>query len=148
MTRASIPSILRAVEKLKEALAVARPAKGGGVRQSPAICLARARKAQCHPEDPGSLGKPSSLPPDTRPMPWRLIREAAQQTCRTCEVLAETLASVSEPAWALVAHLASETCGDCALADIGSACSTCPQVDLLRRLVRQTRRERMNAAPA
>ena len=81
-------------------------------------------------------------------MPWPQMREQARRACRACQVKAETLANTVEPAWALIAHAVTDTCGDCCLADIASACDTCPMVDLLRRLARQAEKENRRAAPA
>ncbi len=145
---ASIKAMLKAVEKLKETLgAASRPARRGARAPAPALILARTPKPRLLPGDPTALSQPAELPAAARATPWPLMREQVRQTCQVCQVKAETLAQVVEPAWALIAHRAAGTCGDCNLADIASACDTCPLVDLLRRLVRQTEKENVHAAP-
>jgi ParB family transcriptional regulator, chromosome partitioning protein len=144
---ASIKAVLKAVEKLKETLS-ARPAHRGAGSQAPALVRARTRKARLQPDDPPALSQAGELPAATRPMPWPQMREQVRRTCQACQVKAETLDQTAEPAWALIAHAATDTCGDCSLTDIAAACDTCPLVDLLRRLARQAEPERNHAAPA
>ncbi len=146
---ASIKAVLKAVDKLRETLgASSRPARRGEATLAPALIRARTRKARLQPGDPPALGQPAELPAGAETTPWPQVREQTRQTCRACRVKVEALAQTTEPAWALVAHIATGTCGDCSLADIASACNTCPLVDLLRRLVRQVEKERDHAPPA
>ena len=63
------------------------------------------------------------------------LREAARSTCQACEIRAETLGDVAEPAWELVSHAAEDTCNTCNMKDVRSACAMCPGVEIIRRLI-------------
>jgi ParB family transcriptional regulator, chromosome partitioning protein len=145
--RKSIKAVLKATEKLKQALHLSAASRGKLPREAPSLCLTRAGKARLKAADPPELGRDGRLPPDTRPVAWAHIRQQAQVTCQACEVKAEALANVREPAWALIAHAATDTCGDCPLRGISGDCGACPLVDMLRRLARTAERESGHAPP-
>jgi len=148
MVGSPVRAILHSVEKLQETLAAAaRPVRRASGSAAPAVCLARARKSPPGINDPVNLTHAAQLPPASQLMPWTLVRTEVRKTCRACDIMAETLPETSEPAWALIAHAAGSVCSDCALAEVEAACNSCPQVDLLRRLVREVRKETAHAAP-
>jgi hypothetical protein len=55
--------------------------------------------------------------------------------CNACDIKVEALYNkVPEPAWALIAHAATDTCANCNLRLVQTTCSTCPGVEVIRRL--------------
>lgn len=71
-------------------------------------------------------------------VPWEEVRDAAGAMCHACEIKQTQLQGVREPAWALLAHAAGDTCNNCAVRDLADACKQCPGVELLRRLILAT----------
>jgi len=69
-------------------------------------------------------------------VPWVEIRQAAANVCQQCDIWESTLRLTREPAWSIIAHESEAVCGECSVRDIAAACGGCPQVDLLRRLIR------------
>lgn len=95
------------------------------------------------------------LPPgEGRPIPWDVLQKAARGSCGGCELKAEQLPGVPEPAWAVfqererpgeapdpvwgeVARAAEGTCAACGVRDVQEICGACPLIEFLRRVVRE-----------
>lgn len=76
-----------------------------------------------------------SLPNDTQTLGWPALREAARNMCAACDLKLEMLNDIPEPAWALITHMARETCEICPMPKLASTCNGCPGVELIRRLI-------------
>lgn len=63
------------------------------------------------------------------------VRAAARNVCKSCNQYEGKLAENPEPAWSLVVHAADATCDSCGLREMQKVCSSCPAVELLRKLV-------------
>ena len=63
---------------------------------------------------------------------FRDLRAAVRASCGACEISRPL--PLSEPAWHLALAAAGETCDCCGLQDAKDACSSCPLVDMLKRV--------------
>ncbi|MEK7442839.1 MAG: hypothetical protein AAB571_03085 [Chloroflexota bacterium] len=54
-----------------------------------------------------------------------------------CALHIGALARIEEPAWRLIAQAADETCANCGLGDDLANCRECPGVELLRRVAQK-----------
>lgn len=109
---ATIAAIQRACAKLVESLQVQAAAKA---TRTPAL----AHSNTVHAHGPSS---------------WPGLRLAARHACEQCDVHAQSLAAVAEPAWEAITHAAADTCGACNLRELQTLCGQCPVVELLRHL--------------
>ena len=66
---------------------------------------------------------------------WMKIRNAAKSACHSCSQYEGQLKELEEPAWTMIVHAANEVCGECPLKDLQKICGSCPQVEVLRKLV-------------
>jgi len=113
-----IKAIVASCAKLKEQLEIAsKPAPTG----APAVTLGQGRTFG-KKMDPKQTVKAAAL------------RRSAAEVCEKCSLLAASI-KAHEPAWSLITHSAEETCNACDVKSVKSACSSCPAVDLLRRIV-------------
>ncbi len=93
--RVKIKTILVACEKLVEQLKTRSPSC-----RHPALSLARRRAKR-------------DAPADDDPVALEAVRSAAAAVCQACEIKARVLQGrVAEPAWSLIAHASSDTCGE------------------------------------
>ena len=70
---------------------------------------------------------------------WKDTREAAKAMCESCALRVGELARLEEPAWRLIGQAADETCQQCGLGDDLANCRECPGVELLRRMAQKAR---------
>lgn len=70
------------------------------------------------------------------------IRHAARHACQACDIKADLLGHVTEPAWSLIKHAANETCDLCSLKDVRKACQGCPLPEFLGRMAKIDERKR------
>jgi ParB-like chromosome segregation protein Spo0J len=70
--------------------------------------------------------------PAKNPATLRDLRKAAQASCSACEISRPL--PLAEPAWHLALAAAGETCDCCGLQEAKDACSSCPLVDMLKRV--------------
>lgn len=75
------------------------------------------------------------------PVKWQQVRKAAADMCRQCDFSEKLLKSTQEPAWSLVVHATEETCGNCNISDVKDACSQCPGVVIILRLISALRED-------
>lgn len=74
--------------------------------------------------------------PGTEKLAVPALRDAAREMCAQCDVKAGALGDrCGEPAWALIAHAANDTCGGCPVREVVNACDSCPGVEMLRRII-------------
>ena len=82
------------------------------------------------------LAESKDTPPSAK-VKWNETREAAKAMCDECALHVGELARVEEPAWRLIAQAADETCKACGLGDELENCRECPGVELLRRVAQK-----------
>jgi ParB family transcriptional regulator, chromosome partitioning protein len=76
------------------------------------------------------------LPADNRQIPVAHLKQAARAMCAPCDIKQDVLgAAFPAPAWTLITHAADSTCAGCGLQNLKDACSECPGVELLRKLI-------------
>jgi ParB/RepB/Spo0J family partition protein len=128
--RASINTILRACERLKERQATDR----------------RERSAQERIEqgEPPGVAYAASHPERTKfenidEADWETVRRSAKSACSACDLKTGALEHVEEPSWSLFSHAAGETCDLCSLKTIRDVCRGCPLPEFLIRLAREAK---------
>jgi ParB/RepB/Spo0J family partition protein len=129
--KASVRSVVKACEKVAcelerreiEARAGSRRMKG----EPPSLAVAAAVIER-------------ALPEDDRGTSLAQIRQAARQACDACDIKADLLTHVAEPAWAVIKRAAGETCDLCSLKDVRRACHGCPLPEFLIRMTRMADR--------
>jgi len=84
------------------------------------------------------LSETTKTPDGTR-IAWDDSRDAAKAMCESCTLRVGKLAKIEEPAWRLIAQAADETCRECGLGDELENCCECPGVELLRRVAQKAR---------
>jgi ParB-like chromosome segregation protein Spo0J len=130
--RAAMIAINRLIESLAPQEATNDGAPGGvtkpaGQATSPDQPMLETAESFAHADAPLA----------TERIPFADLRRAARGMCSACEVRMNALHNrYEEPAWALLAQAASDTCDDCGVRHIAGACASCPGVDMLRRLIR------------
>ena len=69
---------------------------------------------------------------------WDDVRESAREMCNTCDAYTAKLRQQQpEPAWAMLAATAGETCKACGLHEFEKVCASCPGVAFLKALTRR-----------
>ncbi len=131
----TIVGILAAVEHLQTALRA----------------QTRKRKRQASPEPmighaAGMAGR--TVKDESANVPWQQLREAARGMCSVCDVKADSLKDVPEPAFALLTHQANDVCGKCPVRRIEGACKDCPGVELLKNVIQFMERPKPMGAHA
>lgn len=64
---------------------------------------------------------------------WDDVRESAREMCNTCDAYTAKLRQQQpEPAWAMLAAAAGETCKACGLHEFEKVCASCPGVAFLK----------------
>lgn len=69
------------------------------------------------------------------------LRQSARSACEGCDIKADMLEHVPEPAWTLIKHAAGETCDLCSLKDVRAACRGCPLPEFLIRMAKIAERQ-------
>jgi ParB/RepB/Spo0J family partition protein len=124
-TGATIAAIEKASARLKAHAAARAEAGGSGKARLLAIPALEIPAAE-----------ELTLPRDEVALTWPTLRGAAAAMCNACDIKVEVLYDkVSEPAWALIAHAATDTCANCSLRLVQTTCNTCPGVEIIRRLM-------------
>ena len=121
---AGIDTVQRACAKLVESLATAAALQHSN---APAIALSHSKNPPPAQHHALPVSGPGSL------------RAASQAACAACEIHANSLSKVPEPAWSLISHAAGDTCATCSLRELQTLCGECPAVELLRRITAELR---------
>ena len=117
-------------------LSVAAIIEACKVLQSKPVILKRGRPPKNTSSPMQYLSESKDTAAATR-VKWEDTREAAKAMCSDCALHIGKLAKVEEPAWRLIAQAADETCAACGLGDDLANCRECPGVELLRRMAQK-----------